>query len=744
MNGLIIFWLCLVIYMGNGKVPYNPDFLVHGQLGDRFWRYASLELNPDDTPGNFYWMFRDGQSRTPVWIEEWDDNLLDLRDQGIIEFESYQYFVAKTVREGSFVNTWGPSVGIMTSPLFAAWNFWVRSTIEFPQDLWLLGKIIASVCVAASAVFIYYTAILFRPRFDAWIVTIAYSFGTSVWSVSSQNLWQHSLVELFLAAGIYFFCLDRRYSSPLLSSILFSLAICCRPTNAMFVIAAGTDYLLRDRLKLTIFLLSGIPFALFLLAHNYHFFGSPFLFGQTPIDHPEVIAMGGAGSVWQTPVWYGLAAHLFSPSRGIFVFSPFLLFSLWGCLYIWKDESFKRMRFLIFTVGFILYVQSRFVDWWGGYSFGYRHIVDSIPALSLMLLPVIGVVWKDFWKRCVFIGLLFWSIGVQIIGVGLYDITGWNARAGLVYRSQSPKDPPYELDLRALPSLIESEKDVSIALLSIDDPVYRHRLWSVFDNQLLYYLENPSDARFRRAFWNRRQQRSRGEILAESHLQIGNAYRLLGRNQLAATQYHLAAPAATELAEIGLCLVATPIDRPKLIDRVEQIRCTRDIDLLCEAGLMLLDTHPVEALSLLERSIRLNPIRSLVSFPFPHLTFSPPMMSLFTGPALSDRQERMNRTSQLLLVLSAGWKSMNDGSASVAERLFQRAAEIDTGQPWAFLRLGEMQADAGRWDEANENLTKAIDRGLWGSDAHRAKSLLTLVKSKAAASSTGIRDVQVP
>jgi hypothetical protein len=79
----------------------------------------------------------------------------------------------------------------------------------------------------------------------------------------------------------------------------------------------------------------------------------------------------------------GLLGSLFSPSRGLFVFSPVLLFAVSGFVIALRDP---KERPLNIAYGAIIVGQSIIVGagsmWWGGHSFGPRLMTDAVPFLA--------------------------------------------------------------------------------------------------------------------------------------------------------------------------------------------------------------------------------------------------------------------------------------------------------------------------------------------------------------------------
>jgi hypothetical protein len=78
----------------------------------------------------------------------------------------------------------------------------------------------------------------------------------------------------------------------------------------------------------------------------------------------------------------GLLGNLFSPSRGLFVFSPVLLFALSGFVLALRDPG---QRPLHITYGAIVIAHLIIVGassaWWAGHSFGPRFMTDIVPFL---------------------------------------------------------------------------------------------------------------------------------------------------------------------------------------------------------------------------------------------------------------------------------------------------------------------------------------------------------------------------
>jgi hypothetical protein len=269
----------------------------------------------------------------------------------------------------------------------------------------------------------------------------------------------------------------------------FAVAAACRPTVAVGVLAVGAGLLLADRKTFLFFCLGGAPVAAALGGYNSYYHGSPLSAGREAVDRRFASEKTGSPDLWQTPLWEGAAGLLFSPSRGLLIFSPFLLFSVGGFARAWTDSRFKALRPLTVAAVGVLLIASKWFDWWGGWCFGYRPIVDATPLLAVPLVPPIESVARRGWALLLFLALLTWSIAVQFIGAFAYDSMSWNARV-VAYELTLPDRrvetiPAERADLGRV-ARENSGAPLREVRADIDQPRYRRHLWSVTDNQIFY------------------------------------------------------------------------------------------------------------------------------------------------------------------------------------------------------------------------------------------------------------------
>jgi hypothetical protein len=131
----------------------------------------------------------------------------------------------------------------------------------------------------------------------------------------------------------------------------------------------------------------------------------------------------------------GLAGHLVSPNRGLFVFTPILGFSLWGMARVLRSRAplapfYRTLSLAVVAHWLTISIMAR--KWWAGWSFGPRHVVEILPLLVVLLVPAIDAFRAS--PRLVRalvtpIGAaaLAWSLFVAIHGATSPAPQAWNA-----------------------------------------------------------------------------------------------------------------------------------------------------------------------------------------------------------------------------------------------------------------------------------------------------------------------------
>jgi hypothetical protein len=502
--GAAIVGLCLLAYLAPGQSQPGNDATSNVHLALRLLEHGSLYFTVEDNPRMFFFTGGPPEAKKTVRFRDWQQTYQNQTArqayaQGLVQVNEPIYYIVPTRFPGKYANTFGIGAGLFALPIVAPVRVLVPDLASRLDLLWWLAKLAAALSVAGAVAFVYFAALRHVSVQSAAVIALAYGLATCAFSISSQALWQHGPCELFLAMGAYFLLGKADERSSLLSGLGFALAVLCRPTSGLVVVCVGVHLLITNRRRLSWFVLGGLPVALVLLVYSQVTFGSLFSFGQLGVGASVALFKTGRPELWQTPLAKGLAGLLFSPARGLFIYTPVALFAVWGAGRAFRDPAWKDLRPLAVAALLVLGLAAKWFDWWGGWCFGYRPIVDLVILLAFLSFPVANAVAASKARKTVFVGLFAYSFGVQVLGAFVYDVGGWNGR--IVWQVTQPgttEAVTFHSRASALRFFRERGGKPEVQELNIDLPEYRHRLWSITDSPLVYYFANFSTARHSR------------------------------------------------------------------------------------------------------------------------------------------------------------------------------------------------------------------------------------------------------
>lgn len=488
----------LVAYLHNGDVLPGNDAKPNAYLPLSLLHEGNLTFTPEEFPFMFTWTLKGPAGLRSAEVHSWSSRIdgrpaKELLEEGLLKFSGEKYYVVPTASKKGYVSMYGPGAGLAALPVVFFSQFFGSDLTERPRALWYTVKLAASLFVALSAVWVFFAAAAFTERKRALLLAGAYGLGTCAFSVSSQTLWQHAPNTFFLALGAWLFTAPGLSGRRALGAgLAFGAATVCRPPSGLLVVFGAAYLALRARKQLLPFLGGAVPGLGFLAAYNFFFLGSPFAFGQS-VRAGEVAGEAGA---LKTPLWEGALGLVASPSRGLFVYSPFLVLSLAGAVLVWRGARHEKLRPLSVAALALFLFSAKWHNWWGGWSYGYRLVVDVVPLLVLLVPPVLD--W--LWGRRVLMGvcalLVAWSVGMQWVGAYAYDVVGWNARQVWEVVPAGQTVPTRVFNEKAAQLLVAQGAHLGRSYrMDVDAPEFRNRLWSWTDSPWLYYLQNFSESR---------------------------------------------------------------------------------------------------------------------------------------------------------------------------------------------------------------------------------------------------------
>ncbi len=234
-------------------------------------------------------------------------------------------------------------------------------------------KFIGSIVGAAAGVVFYWVILSqFQSQAIALASTAIFSLCTSIWSTATRALWQHGPLVLILVIAMLILVRARKRQELIQYLALpLAMAYLVRPIAIVSIAVLSTYVLLFYRAWFVRYVCWAMLVAIPWIAYNFTIYHHP----VPDYYHRE------AFSVF-TQFREGLLGNLFSPSRGLFVFSPVLLFALSGFALALRDREDRPLSLaygaIIVGNTIIIGAASR---WWGGHSFGPRFMTDIIPFL---------------------------------------------------------------------------------------------------------------------------------------------------------------------------------------------------------------------------------------------------------------------------------------------------------------------------------------------------------------------------
>jgi hypothetical protein len=316
-----------------------------------------------------------------------------------------------------------------------------------PLDLGLLLRVghVAAATIEVLATLLLW-AVMRRFVSGRWSLALVllYFLGTSVRTIASQALWQHAGVHLTIAVALWLVLIARPVSwwRELGSGIALGFGTVVRQTTGVLV-----PFLPAGRVRATIFALSGAAIGVApLLAYNMLAFGNPLEqgYGTKPFDTSPLLGL------------YGL---LLSPSRGLFVYEPYVLFAIVTAVMLRPERDVLEQRLLSLAYAWaataILY--STYAEWWGGRVFGPRFLDDLAPVLFALLAWGIGrgvlshiVMRVGFWL-CAAWSLVIFQAAAFVYDQNTWDLSPTNINVDPFRLLDWSADPQWLFVLRSVP-----------------------------------------------------------------------------------------------------------------------------------------------------------------------------------------------------------------------------------------------------------------------------------------------------
>ena len=344
-------------------------------------------------------------------------NPVKFANASLDERNRYFYLAA---RHGKLYSKYPVALPILITPLytpFALKRDWSDSELHVASAV--MEKLTASLVAALSVAAMFTLLNALTDRRIALALTFAFAFGTTTWTTSSQALWQHGAGVLFMLLALC--VLVRKSYAPAVAGMFAALAVAIRPSNIFFWIAVLLidTWIHRSVRRAALLALPGIIVGGMVAAYNVAVFGN---------------LRGGYGLVtapFSGAQLRGFAGILFSPSRGLMIYTPFLVAGFIGLWITLRNSAVRRNPVYAIAALFVicdLILIASWKSWWGGWSYGPRILTEATAMLVVLAVPAAEKFRAQRWARVSFVILTAYSVAVQTLGAVAYrPIGGWNS-----------------------------------------------------------------------------------------------------------------------------------------------------------------------------------------------------------------------------------------------------------------------------------------------------------------------------
>jgi hypothetical protein len=282
----------------------------------------------------------------------------------------------------------------------------------------------AAALMAIATVLIFYSATIYLP--DSWsvIIAVGFAFGTQVWSTASRVMWTHTWTILCTALIILLLLRNKEFTgkAQILLSTLLSWLYFIRPQNVTVIALLTVFLIVRQKHRVLLLLIVGAVWLAGFIGFSNLVYGTnlPYYYTQ--------------GSQLALNL-EGVAGVLVSPSRGLLIYVPSVIFVLFLVARFWTHIEEKLYLYLALSIiVYSILIVSSWPCWWGGHSYGARLLTDLAPWLALC--AILGIRALQKWKsekrpsRCGYgmvlaFGLITLGLGAFINGRGAISETAW-------------------------------------------------------------------------------------------------------------------------------------------------------------------------------------------------------------------------------------------------------------------------------------------------------------------------------
>lgn len=341
------------------------------------------------------------------------------------------------VHDGHFYYYFPPGTSVLSVPFVAIAKVFGLSPANPDGTHNLENEIaiqvtLAALLMAVLAVIMFFTARLVLPVSWSGIIALAAAFGTQIWSTASRAMWTETWGIPLMGVVIWMLYRSQvlgRGLNPIVLGTLLAWTYFVRPTNSVAIVGIAVWIFLFQRRVFLRFVVTGAAWlALFVAYSWYHF-------------HQLLPQYYLANRLAFKEASVALPGNLISPSRGLLVFVPVLLWVAYLLIRYRRNVSERCLLWLALgIIALHLIVITGFDPWHGGFSYGPRFTTGLVPWFALLAIIAVKAMldWRGkqtatkvpAWRFQLVCGslLLLMSIVINARGALARETWVWNVR----------------------------------------------------------------------------------------------------------------------------------------------------------------------------------------------------------------------------------------------------------------------------------------------------------------------------
>lgn len=312
------------------------------------------------------------------------DRDVDLDELPGVDRRDPPYFLEAA--NGHLYSRFPPGGAFLLVPVYALADALGTPVLTDEEARRELARWLGALACAATLTMLYGTLARLGPPRRALATAAVAGFGTSVWPIAAQDVWQHTFALPLVAWCVAILERAWRDEHPRLAwiGVPLGLLVLVRTPTLFLAGALALAAVLRDRRALGWLALGAAPSMAALVAYNWAIFRDPL----------GAYAEAAARVAPWAFLPEGLAGLLVSPSHGLLLYSPVAALALLGLARAAEPRTFALRA--CYAAGFValLVVHASsgsyaagypvLATWHGGWAWGPRYLLESGPLVAVL------------------------------------------------------------------------------------------------------------------------------------------------------------------------------------------------------------------------------------------------------------------------------------------------------------------------------------------------------------------------